>query len=120
MVASLPYLKFLSRNIWYRGYASKPAKNPTKKKADPTRSICIAVFENTHQDRIGQETSTTVQRIRADRRRVMPIKETPMRSSIVFCAACSANKIRWNYRIRRCPSATKNGIAAFDDDTEIF
>lgn len=47
-----------------------------------------AVFENTHDAIIDQESFDIVQRIREGRRRVTPMGEMPILSGMLFCADC--------------------------------
>ena len=47
-----------------------------------------AVFENTHEAIIDQETFDIVQRIRDGRRRLTPMGEAPLLSGMLFCADC--------------------------------
>ena len=49
-----------------------------------------AVFENTHEAIIDQETFDIVQRIRDGRRRLTPMGEMPVLSGMLFCADCGA------------------------------
>lgn len=49
-----------------------------------------AVFENTHEAIIDQETFDIVQRIREGRRRLTPMGEMPILSGMLFCADCGA------------------------------
>ena len=49
-----------------------------------------AVFENTHEAIIDQETYDIVQRIRDGRRRWTPMGEMPILSGMLFCADCGA------------------------------
>lgn len=65
----------------------KSYKSKKKVKNDPSE---WAVFENTHEAIIGQETFDTVQRIRDGKRRITPMGEMPVLSGMVFCADCGA------------------------------
>lgn len=49
-----------------------------------------AVFENTHEAIIDQETFDIVQRIRDGRRRLTPMGEMPVLSGMLYCADCGA------------------------------
>ena len=49
-----------------------------------------AVFENTHEAIIDQETFDIVQRIRDGRRRQTPMGEMPILSGMLYCADCGA------------------------------
>lgn len=49
-----------------------------------------AVFENTHEAIMDQETFDIVQRIRDGRRRLTPMGEMPILSGMLFCADCGA------------------------------
>lgn len=49
-----------------------------------------AVFENTHEAIVDQETFDIVQRIRDARRRLTPMGEMPVLSGMLFCADCGA------------------------------
>ena len=49
-----------------------------------------AVFENTHEAIIDQETFDIVQRIRNGRRRLTPMGEMPVLSGMLYCADCGA------------------------------
>jgi len=59
----------------------------TKKKVtnDPSQ---WAIFENTHEPIVDQETFDIVQRIRNGRRRVTPLGEMPVLSGMLFCSDC--------------------------------
>ncbi len=49
-----------------------------------------AIFENTHEAIVDQETFDIVQRIRDGRRKLTPMGEMPILSGMLFCADCGA------------------------------
>ncbi len=49
-----------------------------------------AIFKNTHEAIVSEETFQTVKRIRDGRRRPTPLGEMPILSGMVFCADCGA------------------------------
>lgn len=57
-----------------------------------------AVFENTHDAIIDQETFDIVQRIRDGRRRLTPMGEMPVLSGMLFCADCGAKLYQVRHR----------------------
>lgn len=57
-----------------------------------------AVFENTHEAIIDQETFDIVQRIREGRRRVTPMGEMPILSGMLFCADCGSKLYQVRHR----------------------
>ena len=57
-----------------------------------------AVFENTHEPIIDQETFDIVQRIRDGRRRLTPMGEMPVLSGMLFCADCGAKLYQVRHR----------------------
>lgn len=63
----------------------KSYKSNKKVRNDPSE---WAIFENTHEAIIDQETFDTVQRIRNGKRRITPMGEMPVLSGMVFCADC--------------------------------
>lgn len=57
-----------------------------------------AVFENTHEAIIDQESFDIVQRIREGRRRVTPMGEMPILSGMLFCADCGSKLYQVRHR----------------------
>ena len=57
-----------------------------------------AVFENTHEAIIDQETFDIVQRIRDGRRRWTPMGEMPILSGMLFCADCGSKLYQVRHR----------------------
>lgn len=57
-----------------------------------------AVFENTHEAIIDQETFDIVQRIRNGRRRRTPMGDMPILSGMLFCADCGAKLYQVRHR----------------------
>ena len=57
-----------------------------------------AVFENTHDAIVDQETFDIVQRIRDGRRRLTPMGEMPVLSGMLFCADCGAKLYQVRHR----------------------
>lgn len=57
-----------------------------------------AVFENTHDAIIDQESFDIVQRIREGRRRVTPMGEMPILSGMLFCADCGSKLYQVRHR----------------------
>ena len=57
-----------------------------------------AVFENTHEAIIDQETFDIVQRIREGRRRVTPMGEMTILSGMLFCADCGSKLYQVRHR----------------------
>ena len=77
-------------------YAGHTANFKTYRKSFKNKKMLMrdpsewAVFENTHEAVIDQETFDIVQRIRDGRRRWTPMGEMPILSGMLFCADCGA------------------------------
>lgn len=65
--------------------STKSYKNKKRIDNDPSE---WAIFKNTHEAIIDQETFDIVQRIRQGRRRITPCGEMPVLSGMLFCADC--------------------------------
>ena len=89
-------------------YAGHTANFKTYRKSFKNKKMLMrdpsdwAIFENTHEAIIDQETYDTVQRIRDGRRRQTPMGEMPILSGMLFCADCGAKLYQrrsrnWNH-----------------------
>ena len=76
--------EYLGRTVNFKTHR-KSYKQKKLLKNDPSQ---WAIFENTHEAIIDQETFDIVQRIREGRRRLTPMGEAPLLSGMLFCADC--------------------------------
>lgn len=76
--------EYLGRTVNFKTHR-KSYKQKKVLKNEPSE---WAVFENTHEAIIDQETFDIVQRIRDGRRRLTPMGEAPVLSGLLFCADC--------------------------------
>ena len=76
--------EYLGRTVNFKTHR-KSYKHKKLLKNDPSQ---WAIFENTHEVIIDQETFDIVQRIREGRRRLTPMGEAPLLSGMLFCADC--------------------------------
>lgn len=86
IVDILKKMEYLGHTVNFKTY-KKSFKSKKTIDNDPSE---WAVFENTHEAIIDQETYDIVQRIRDGRRRLTPMGEMPTLSGMLFCADCGA------------------------------
>ena len=86
--------EYLGHTVNFRSH-KKSFKCKKKVMNDPSE---WAVFENTHEAIIDQETFDIVQRIRNGRRRRTPMGDMPILSGMLFCADCGAKLYQVRHR----------------------
>ncbi len=86
--------EYLGHTVNFRTYR-KSFKCKKSVENDPSE---WAIFENTHEAIVDQETFDIVQRIREGRRRLTPMGEMPALSGMLFCADCGAKLYQVRHR----------------------
>lgn len=82
----LQKMEYLGHTVNFKT-KKKSYKSKKKVNNDPSE---WAIFENTHEAIIDQETFDIVQKIRNGRRRQTPMGEMPILSGMLYCADCGA------------------------------
>ncbi len=86
--------EYLGHTVNFKTH-TKSFRDKKKMANDPSE---WAVFENTHEAIIDQETFDIVQRIRDGRRRWTPMGEMPILSGMLFCADCGSKLYQVRHR----------------------
>ena len=86
VVRILERQEYIGNTVNFKTYRKSYKQKKTLRK-DPSE---WQVFEGTHEAIIDKETFAIVQRIRDGRRRLTPMGEMPILSSMVFCADCGS------------------------------
>lgn len=98
--------EYLGNTVNFKTYRKSYKQKKTLRK-DPSE---WQVFEGTHEAIIDKETFAIVQRIRDGRRRLTPMGEMPILSSMVFCADCGSKM--YQVRMRGWEHDKENFVCA--------